>query len=148
MRVRDTDAPSNPSSEAEEAADCLDDNCEIVIDSVACRVNEETLEVDLQWDVTDSVVDEVEVLMKEHTDSQYESQGRQDASDETFSTELPQRTSYLFLLKPLNNDGFRVGTEVNYLCKFAQDPVSYDPGCVGEDCIGETPDTGPEIVVG
>lgn len=143
--INSNDGPSNPSSAADAAADCLDDNCDDVIEWVTCSVNEKTLEATLRWRVTDNDVDEIEIFSKEHDDNNFDHEKDVEADKEEYTQDLPRKTSHLFLLRPVDRNGFKVGNEITYLCKFSTEPVEIP--CQGSSCVGPTPQTWPEIAL-
>lgn len=142
FRIQRGDGPSSTTNFTESVADCLTDVCEYNIDQVSCKVNESTLRATLTWNNL-WWADDLEIYMREHDENQFELEATESISDESYSLTLPQKTSYLFLLRPVDSDGNRVWTEITYLCKFT-DSISTPSACVWEWCVTTTPTSGPE----
>ncbi len=146
FKIDPDDDNDNSNDLTDELEDCLDKECDDKIDQVSCSVNEENYRAKLTWN--DLGGDDLEIYMKEHNDNNFELEDTVDASDEKFEATLPKKTSFLFLLKPVNRDGGLDGTEVTYLCKFTEEEKKPSaPPCVWSDCVAVTPKTWPETAM-
>lgn len=141
--INENDNPNSTDNLTDQLADCLDETCEDAISGLSCNVNESTLKATLTWrDLWKS--DQLEISWKKHTDNNFVVHGEVDSNNGSYSVTLPQKTSYLFLIRPIDNNWAKDGKEITYLCKFSTDDIKQPAACVWDDCILNNMNPGPE----